>query len=627
MEQEGIERSPEFAEPGDSCPLPTHGDDDDDDDDDQPGAKKPFYLRLMPLGASITAGVGTSPQNGYRKPLRDQLRWKGWPVNMIGSQSNGDPDKFQDRQHEGHPGWVVANMTKAAAMSIDQMPNLILINCGTNDANPDRRQDVATTADRMEDLLDYLYDQVDGVTIILSTLLPYLEDTPNKNVNIINSGYRDLYQRLRKAGKKIGMAELNNGLLDTSSDYFDHIHPNEKGAAKLAAVWAKAIAEVEKAGFLTKPIDTGVSDNSTTECDVEKGQVRGPVRTQQGFGEDDGVYDHDQNVWDVPLAPNGFFDVGTTVSFAQLVNLGGADPGGEFDELIYCYDKGTADDPEFGNCVMILNDKGDLSGKEMYFDVGLKCLTRGQRWGDVNGDGLDDFICIGPDGNMYVSINRGGNPPTFEALENGGLIKKGYSWASQDRIRLGDIDGDGRLDYCAIDDKGDIYCWRNGGVGDAPTAAHNGYWQSFVCEPNSGNLIQIVLTCLPRLLASQPFMPSMKPRASVVSTLSTSTATADQTGYTCIRTRRLQSTPTSEETMTAMGRVCDRTGQKPVSAISPSPYSASKNMIERNLSLAESWVLGALISSGTAYSRGKIRAICQESLLCFMRTWAKAGLS
>ncbi|PCD42871.1 hypothetical protein AU210_005395 [Fusarium oxysporum f. sp. radicis-cucumerinum] len=34
-------------------------------------------LRIMPLGASIVSGVGSSTGNGFRKPLRDQLRYKG----------------------------------------------------------------------------------------------------------------------------------------------------------------------------------------------------------------------------------------------------------------------------------------------------------------------------------------------------------------------------------------------------------------------------------------------------------------------------------------------------------------------------------------------------------------------
>lgn len=53
-----------------------------------------FFLRIMPLGASITEGVRSSDGNGYRRALRDQLRFKGWKVNMVGSKQNG---KMADR--------------------------------------------------------------------------------------------------------------------------------------------------------------------------------------------------------------------------------------------------------------------------------------------------------------------------------------------------------------------------------------------------------------------------------------------------------------------------------------------------------------------------------------------------
>ena len=48
-----------------------------------------FYLRILPLGASITWGMKSTDGNGYRKALRDQLRFDGWNVNMVGSRSNG----------------------------------------------------------------------------------------------------------------------------------------------------------------------------------------------------------------------------------------------------------------------------------------------------------------------------------------------------------------------------------------------------------------------------------------------------------------------------------------------------------------------------------------------------------
>lgn len=47
-------------------------------------------LRILPLGASITWGYLSSTGNGYRKPLRDKLRFEGWEVDMVGSKSNGD---------------------------------------------------------------------------------------------------------------------------------------------------------------------------------------------------------------------------------------------------------------------------------------------------------------------------------------------------------------------------------------------------------------------------------------------------------------------------------------------------------------------------------------------------------
>ena len=55
----------------------------------QPRDNSTFLLRVMPLGASITLGYRSTDLNGYRKPLRQQLRYAGWQVDMIGSKRNG----------------------------------------------------------------------------------------------------------------------------------------------------------------------------------------------------------------------------------------------------------------------------------------------------------------------------------------------------------------------------------------------------------------------------------------------------------------------------------------------------------------------------------------------------------
>ena len=49
-----------------------------------------------------------------------------------------------------------------------------------------------------------------------------------------------------------------------------------------------------------------------------------------------------------------------------------------------------------------------------------------------------------------------------------------------DAVRIADIDGDGRADYCiVVSGGGNIICTRNGGSGDAPIAKYGGFWQDF----------------------------------------------------------------------------------------------------------------------------------------------------
>lgn len=52
--------------------------------------EKPFLLRTMPLGASITFGLKSTDGNGYRDWLRKQMRSAGWDVNMVGSVKAGE---------------------------------------------------------------------------------------------------------------------------------------------------------------------------------------------------------------------------------------------------------------------------------------------------------------------------------------------------------------------------------------------------------------------------------------------------------------------------------------------------------------------------------------------------------
>lgn len=52
-------------------------------------SSKPFALRTLPLGASITWGYRSPDGNGYREFLRNNMTAAGWEVNMIGSLRHG----------------------------------------------------------------------------------------------------------------------------------------------------------------------------------------------------------------------------------------------------------------------------------------------------------------------------------------------------------------------------------------------------------------------------------------------------------------------------------------------------------------------------------------------------------
>lgn len=129
--------------------TPPHEDSANDDDaslDLTRRDAKEFYLRVMPLGASIVQGFRSTDGNGFRKWIRQQLRYQGWKVNMVGSKQDGNmADRVSNTQghlmskrltigyqdNEGHPGWITNEIKGAFDAAKGSQPNLVLLNAGT----------------------------------------------------------------------------------------------------------------------------------------------------------------------------------------------------------------------------------------------------------------------------------------------------------------------------------------------------------------------------------------------------------------------------------------------------------------------------------------------------------------
>jgi lysophospholipase L1-like esterase len=435
----------------------------------------------VPLGASITqgwdVGIVQDLQNGYRKSLREELRHRGYAVNMVGSRSEGD---FSDRQHEGWPGLEINDVAaKMIPVMTAQKPNLVLILLGSNDCFRARRQKSMEYAramkDRMKTMIENIYSLTPNVTIILATLPPTRDAGNEPYIQTANTGFKELAQDLQREGRRIELVDMYTTWLQPQ-DYSDTIHFKPPGYAKLAALFAEGFSRVESKGWLTAPVDTGIPDNAG--CYPSPGGFYGPIQTQQGSGQDDGEYTYfsvlesSQDFMYKESAPRALLG---HFHFANLTRLqAGSQPSDDLVRVLDPEDRKAIGLP----FVSYYPNRGNANFDKtaVTVEVHQECPSGDVRWGDVNGDGLDDFICLDANGIPHVSINRAGDPPKFDFI---GAIREEKT--TQSKVRLADIDGDGRIDFCNVEVNG-VYCWRNVGTGDAPTAKYNGSWEGMLMD-------------------------------------------------------------------------------------------------------------------------------------------------
>ncbi|KAG7409901.1 Multidomain esterase [Fusarium oxysporum f. sp. rapae] len=436
-------------------------------------AAKDFYLRVMPLGASITQGYKSSDGNGYRKWLRAQLRFRGWKVNMVGSERDGT---MADSDNEGHPGWTVESVHGAWTESKWMKPNLVLINAGLNDCNSGG--DPSKAGERTKSLVDDIFDSVPGVTVVLSTLLLNKDSSRNSCTDDISKQIRKVAAGYK--GARIALADVRS-VMSMDDIGPDKDHPTDDGYKMFAGVWWDAISKIEdqiQAPAKVDKIDDAASGQSN-QCKKVAGNAGLPGQSQMGSGHDDGNYVHQSTSKGVIESakidkgsdPKSITDaIPWHIFFANIVK---GDPNAErtasLDDWIRVYHN-TKDKNAYW---FRQNLGGGKFDKSVQFNVDMDCdLGPRYAFADFNNDGLDDFFCI-KEKAVWVSLNRGGNPPKFESM---GQVIGGFDGLKATDVRIADIDGDGRADFCLVKSAGEIVCSRNGGWGDKPQ------WQGFSTE-------------------------------------------------------------------------------------------------------------------------------------------------
>ncbi len=129
-------------------------------------ASAPGTLRVMPLGASSTEGVGSVPTAGYRLPLWERLGADGVRVDFVGSRTGG-PTALPDRDHEGRSGITAAEMVgSAGGWVLAAEPDVVLLHAGTNDLLAGASG--ATVARRLDALLSAVFAAAPAAHVVMA---------------------------------------------------------------------------------------------------------------------------------------------------------------------------------------------------------------------------------------------------------------------------------------------------------------------------------------------------------------------------------------------------------------------------------------------------------------------------
>jgi lysophospholipase L1-like esterase len=222
-------------------PCPTNGD----------------ACRIMPLGDSITDGVGSSTGASYRLELFRLSLMNNKKLTFVGSHESG-PDMVDNtpfpKKQEGHSGWTIDDgggrsglYPKIQGWLTSTPPDIVTLMIGTNDV--DISLDLANAGTRLGLLLDRIAMYAPNALIVVAQMVPTKDDGENQRVITYNSAIPNLVKTRADAGKHIVMVDMYSAFTSNpnyKTQYMnDNLHPKDAGYVAMANVWWTAVG-----GFL-----------------------------------------------------------------------------------------------------------------------------------------------------------------------------------------------------------------------------------------------------------------------------------------------------------------------------------------------------------------------------------------
>lgn len=202
--------------------------------------------RIMPLGASITFGVGSSQGNGYRDDLYTLLENDDNVVNMVGNNPAVD-STFKDKDTEGWPGLKIDQVRDKMRVSMpDNRPNIVTLLVGTNDMLQD--DDPAGAPGRLGAMIDEVLDFPPLTLVVVSSLPANGDGATNDRINAFNAAIPGVVQQRVDAGRSVEFADCGSTV--GVADLVDGTHPNDAGYERIGRCFYDAIVVAETKGWI-----------------------------------------------------------------------------------------------------------------------------------------------------------------------------------------------------------------------------------------------------------------------------------------------------------------------------------------------------------------------------------------
>ncbi len=205
--------------------------------------------KILPFGDSITHGVKSSDDAGYRYQLYKLAVAASQKITFVGSLSNGQvPDATFPKNHEGHDGYTIDSgystygtpgiSSLIPSPAFNTIPDIVLLMIGTNDITSTSSPGTAST--RLDGLLGKIVAAAPKALIVVAKLTPV--SWTSADLNNYNSKIPGIVQARVAQGQHLVSVDMSQ--MPKSDLASDGVHPNDQGYAYMANIWYAAIQNI-----------------------------------------------------------------------------------------------------------------------------------------------------------------------------------------------------------------------------------------------------------------------------------------------------------------------------------------------------------------------------------------------